>query len=175
MQRKHLMNSRGSLRNKLMIACALVMAAVLATPAAMARDHYRHSDNTGAVVGALVIGAVIGGVLASSSHHDNYYQGGYAYPAQPYPSSYYGSYPSNYYGSYPAYSYNSYPAYGYNSGYYAPAPRYGSRVSVGVVYSSHGDRSRYYRGSSHNDRSHDYRGGHGRDNRGGQGHYYRGH
>ncbi|MGH8214272.1 MAG: hypothetical protein ACREPZ_01035 [Rhodanobacteraceae bacterium] len=171
-------NRSDSLRNKLMVACALVTVAILATPAAMARDHYRNSNDTAKVVGALVVGAVIGGVLASSSHHDNYYRGGYNYPAQAYPSNYYGSYPAYSYNSYPAYSYNSYPAYSYNSypsygsNYYAPAPRYGSGVRVGVVYSSHGDRSRNYRGHSQGYRSH---GDRSHDNRGGHGHYYRGH
>lgn len=157
-----------SLRNKLMVACALVAAAVLATPAAMAHEHYGHGDRAGAVIGALVVGAVIGGVVASASHHDDYYRGGYYYPAQPYPSDYYG------YNSYPAYSYNSYPSY-YGGGYYYP-PTYGSRVNVGVVYSNRGG----YRG--HEYRGRDYRGhydhssGHGRNgDRGGHGHYYRGH
>jgi hypothetical protein len=93
MQRKHLTKGRGSFRNKLMVACALVMAAILATPAAIARDHYRHGgDDTAKVVGALVVGAVIGGVLASSSHRDNYYSGGNYYTAQPNQSNYYGGY-----------------------------------------------------------------------------------
>ncbi len=148
-----------SIRNKLMAACALVMAAVLAAPAAMAHDGYRgHGDHSGDVLGALVVGAVIGGVLASASHHhDRYYDGGYAYPAQPYPS--------NYYGSYPAYAYG-------NGGYYG-YPGYGGGVSVGVVYSNRGgdyDRRGY-------DRSRRYYGNYGHDGRGdryqgGRGHYY---
>ena len=157
MQRKS-----GSIRNKLMLSCALVAAAVLATPAAMAHDYYRGHDDSGKVLGALVVGAVIGGVIASAStHHDRYYDGGYYYPAQSYP-------PQDYYESYPAYSYNdggyySYPAY----------PSYGS-VNVGVVYTGRGGHG-YYGGS----RGYDHRGygGHG-GYRGsdhhsdGQGHYY---
>jgi len=56
----------GSLRNKLMLACALTVAAVLATPAAMARDYRGHRDDSGKVLGALVVGAVIGGVLGNT-------------------------------------------------------------------------------------------------------------
>ena len=164
MQRKS-----GPIRNKLMLACALVAAAVLATPAAMAHDYRGHGDDSGKVLGALVVGAVIGGVIASASqHHDRYYDGGYYYPPQ--------SYPQGYYESYPAYSYNdggyySYPSY----------PSYGS-VNVGVVYSS-GGRG-YYRGSrGYDHRGYSGRGGyHGGDyhgggyHGGGQGHYYsRGH
>lgn len=159
MQRKS-----GSIRNKLMLACALVAAAVLATPAAMAHDYRGHGDDSGKVLGALVVGAVIGGVIASASaDHDRYYDNGYYYPPQSYP-------PQGYYESYPAYSYNdgghySYPAY----------PSYGS-VNVGVVYSSGGHG--YYRGS----RGYDHRGygGHGGYRGGdyhvgGQEHYYSGH
>lgn len=140
MQRIATLNRTASIRDKLMLACALVMAGVLATPAAMAHDHYRgHRDDTGKVLGALVVGAVIGGVIASSSHQrDTYYGGGYYAPAPVY-------YPSQgYYGNYPAYS--------YGTGYYgSPAyyPSYGS-VNVGVVYTSGG---RHYRGR------HDYRNG----------------
>ena len=93
----------GSLRNKLMLACALTVAAVLATPAAMARDYRGHRDDSGKVLGALVVGAVIGGVIASASQSSRtYYDDGYYYPAQSYPvQGYYQSYPS--YPSYPAY------------------------------------------------------------------------
>ncbi len=156
MQRKTMTNRSASIRNKLMLACALVMAGVLATPAALAHDRYRHHDNTGKVLGALVVGAVIGGVIASASQHDDgYYQSGYyqqGYPQQPY---YYGS-------SYPAYP--SYPAY-------YPSRGYGSSVNVGVVYTSGGGH--YYR-DSHRYRDRGYRHGH-RDrgyDRGGRGHYY---
>jgi hypothetical protein len=157
MQRKS-----GSIRNKLMLACALVAAAVLATPAAMAHDYRGHGDDSGKVLGALVVGAVIGGVIASASaDHDRYYDNGYYYPPQSYP-------PQGYYESYPAYSYNddgyySYPAY----------PSYGS-VNVGVVYTGRGGHG-YYGGS----RGYDHRGygGHGGyrggdHHGGGQGHYY---
>lgn len=152
----------GSIRNKLMVACALVVAAGFATPAAMAHDSYRGHDHSGEVIGALVVGAVIGGVIASASHHDHdYYNNGY------YSQSYYPQ--QGYYESAPAYSYgngyyNSYPAYSY--------PSYGSGVSVGVVYNS---GRRYGRDSNRGD----YRGSYGHyDNRGyngyrgDQGHYY---
>jgi hypothetical protein len=131
-----------SFRNKLMLACALVATAVLATPAAMAHDYRGHGDDTGKVLGALVVGAVIGGVIASASdHNDRYYDSGY-YPAQSYP-------PQGYY---------SYPSYG--------------SVNVGVVYSNrggyHGGSRGYY---GHGD-SHGYRGGRNYGGHGGQGHYY---
>ncbi len=140
MQRKSI-----SLGSKLMAGCALVVACVLATPAAMA--HGRHgNNNTADVVGALVVGAVIGGVLVSASqHHDNYRQDRYYYPPQAYaPVGY-----NNYYNSYPAYQ--SYP--------------YGGGVSVGVVYSNGGH---YYRGYGRTDHRYDRRW----NNRGQ--HYYRG-
>jgi hypothetical protein len=125
------MQSRfASLRNKLMVACAFAVAGVLATPAAFAHGNYHehsgsHDDD---VVGALIVGAVIGGVLVSASHHDRYYQGGYYYPAQPYA-------PVSYYGDYPAY---------YGSG------GYGYPATVGVTYVSgyRGGRG-YYHGSPH--------------------------
>ncbi len=175
----------GSFRNKLMVACALVAAAVLATPVAMAHEHRGDGDRTAAVVGALVVGAVIGGVVASASHHDHYYGGyyggGYGYPAQSYPSGYYGGYPAYSYNSYPAYSYNSYPAYSYNGypayyGGYSYPPSYGSRVRIGVVYSNRGDRyrGREYRGRDDRSYGH-WRGGDGDGDRGGRGHYYHGH
>ena len=160
----------GSTRNKLMIAGAFAAAAVLATPVAMARDHYGHGNRSGDMLGALIVGAVIGGVVASaSSHHDRYYYDNDYYAPQPYPSSYYG------YSSYPTYP--AYPAYGYG-GYY------GSGVNVGVRYSSgrndwrghdrsdyRGSNGYYYGGSQ--GRS-DHRGSHGRsDHRGNdRGHYY---
>ena len=166
------MKSRpGSIRNKLMLACALTAAAVLATPAAMAHDYRGHRDDSGKVLGALVVGAVIGGVIASASeHHHDYYSGGYYYPApQAYaPAGYYesgyASYPT--YGGY--YSYPSYPSYGY-----------GSSVNVGVVYSSGGSYhrgyydGRYNRGSRYYDGSRGYYGNRGGYHHGGgQGRYY---
>lgn len=157
-------------RNRLMVTCALIAAAMLAAPAAMARGHYGgHGDHAGDVLGALVVGAVIGGVLVGATQHDNYDDDGYAYPSQPqYP-------PQGYDGRYTTgYAYPSYPAY--PGGYATPA--YGS-VNVGVVYSSgYGHRS-YDRGYYDRVRSRrDYRGSHaghgGYGNEGyhGGGHYY---
>jgi len=153
----------GSLRNKLMLACALTAAAVLATPAAMARDYYRgHRDDSGKVLGALVVGAVIGGVIASASRSSHtYYDGGYYYPAQSYPvQGYYQSYPS----------YPSYPAYSYGAGYGYPSYGYGSSVNVGVVYSSGGSRWRGRDGRGYDGGHGYYRGGGHYD---GRGQYYR--
>jgi hypothetical protein len=171
----------GLIRNKLMLACALVVAAVLAAPAAMARGYRGHGDDSGKVLGALVVGAVIGGVIASASQHDRY-DSGYYYPAQSYPpQGYYQSYPS-----YPAYSYGnggyssypSYPAYSYGNGGYYSYPSYGN-VNVGVVYSSRGGHG-YYGGShgysgrgGYYGGSRGYHGGRSYGGRGGsQGHYY---
>lgn len=158
----------GSIRNKLMVACALVVAAVLATPAAMAHDHYRgHGDHSADVLGALVVGAVIGGVLVSASeHHDRYYDGGY-YSAPAYPQQgYYGGYPA-------AYAYPSYPAYSYGNGGYYNDPSYGGSVNVGVVYSNgnrwRGRDGRYYGGSRGYYRGHQ---GYGRGDHGDRGRYY---
>ncbi|MDE2496884.1 MAG: hypothetical protein KGK35_03570 [Xanthomonadaceae bacterium] len=138
----------GSIRNKLMLAIALVAAAVLATPAAMAHDYRGSGDDSGRVLGALVVGAVIGGVIASASQHDRY-DSGYYYPAQSYPAQ-------GYYESYP-----SYPAYSYGDGGYYSYPSYPSYggVNVGVVYSSRGGRGYY--GSSNGYYGHRSYGGHG--------------
>lgn len=193
MQRDSLKSRRISIRNRLMLACAIGAAFALATPAAMARGHYHYRGNSSAnVLGALVVGAVIGGVLVSASQqHNAYYGGGYYYPPQPYPSQgYYGGYAA----PYPAYP--AYPAYTYGTGGYYGYPAYGGGVSVGVVYSSGGYRGNYYgaprgyydrgyydRGSY--GRGSDGRGGYGQGNyghgsyghgggsyRGNQGHYY---
>lgn len=156
------------IRNKLMVACSLAVAAVLAAPAAMAHDGYRGGGHSGDVLGALVVGAVIGGVIASASH-DRYDNGGYYYPAQPQ------AYGSAYYGGYPAYTYPAYPAYSYGGGYGYPA--YGGGVNVGVVYNSgggyrRGDNRGYYRGS-YGYGQQQYRGNRGNSNwRRGDGHYY---
>jgi hypothetical protein len=135
-----------SLRGKLMIGCALLVACVLAAPAAMAHDRYQgRGDRDSNLLGALVVGAVIGGVLVSASnHHRDYYGSGYYYPTTSYaPGGYYGGYPAYGYGG----SYNSYPAYGYGGG-----------VNVGVVYSNRGG---YYGGSRGYYHRHGYDGYHG--------------
>lgn len=161
----------GSIHNKLMLACAMLAAAVLATPAAMAHDYRGHGDDSGKLLGALVVGAVIGGVLVSASeHHDRYYDGGY-YSAPAYPQQgYYGGEPA-------AYSYPSYPAYSYGNGGYYHYPSYAGSVNVGVVYSDQGGRWRgrdghYYGGSRGHYRDDQVYGrGYDRD----RGRYYRRH
>lgn len=161
MQRKLSTMTRASIRNKLMVACALVAACVLAAPAAMAHDSYRgRGDRSADILGALVVGAVIGGVLVSASqHHHDYYDSGYYYPAQAYPQP-------GYYGGYPAYSYNdggyySYPSY----------PGYGS-VNVGVVYTSGHDYRWRGRDNRHDRGARGYYGNRGGYYDGGQGRYY---
>jgi hypothetical protein len=130
MQRK-----TGSIRNSLVLACSLAVAAMLAAPTAMARGGYHgHSDRSADVLGALVVGAVIGGVLVSASQQDRGYRGDAYYPAPAY-------YPTQgYYGGYPTYG---------NGGYYgSPNYGYGGSVSVGVVYSG-GHDNRWHRGNSY--------------------------
>jgi hypothetical protein len=128
MQRK-----TGSIRNSLVLACSLAVAAMFAAPTAMARGGYHgHGDRSADVLGALVVGAVIGGVLVSASQQDRGYRSDAYYPAPVYPAQ-------GYYGSYPAYG---------NGGYYgSPGYGYGSSVNVGVVYNS-GYDNRWHRGNS---------------------------
>lgn len=146
MQRKS-----GLIRTSLLLACMLAAAATFAAPTAMARGGY-HGNDSADVLGALVVGAVIGGVLVAASQQDRGYRGDAYYPAPAYPAQgYYGGYPAQSYGGgYPAYDSGAY--YG-NAGY-----GYGGRVNVGVVYSS-GRGNGGHRGDDR------YRG-----NR--QGHYY---
>lgn len=140
------MQSRArSIRGKLVILAAGALAIVLAAPVASARDHYYHRDSSrGAdVVGALVVGAVIGGVLASASQsRDAYYDGGYYPPPQAYPP------PAAYYPPPAPVYYQPYPAY--------PQPVYGGGVSLGVVYSSGGGRRWSDASRSHGERGHYY-------------------
>lgn len=157
-----------SLRNRFMLGCALAAACALAAPSAFARGHYGHHGNhSGDTLAALLVGAVIGGVLVSVSNHDHdYYRGGYYYPPQPYASYGYG-YP----GYAPAY-YGGYPGYGYTGG-----------VNVGVVYSGGGyygrtrndyrrggyrgyNHHRYYSSRRGHDGYRDVRSRHGYSNRG---------
>ena len=161
------MKSRpGSIRNKLMLACAMTAAAVLATPAAMAHDYRGHRDDSGKVLGVLVVAPVIGGVTASASQSSQtYYDGGYYYPTQAYPAQ-------GYYQSYPSYPSYGYPAYSYGTGYGYPSYGYGSSVNVGVVYSSGGSHWRGRDGRRYRDGHGYYRGGGRYDDRG---QYYRRH
>ena len=144
------------LRNKLMAGTALVMACALATPAAFARDHNGHDDSD--VLGALVVGAVIGGLLVSATDHDRDY--GY-YPARSYA-------PVGYYGA----AYRSAPYYGpgYHGGGYYPRYGYGHGVSVNIHSGrGHSHGGGYYRShDDHHGYDHRYRdAGHG------SGGYYR--
>ncbi len=69
------------------IATALAATALASATPAMARDYYRHNDNTAAVaIGAGVVGLALGAIIASNSNdrdryrdRDRYYDSGYAY------------------------------------------------------------------------------------------------
>lgn len=128
----------GSIRNSLVLACSLAVAAMFAAPTAMAHGgYYGHGDRSADVLGALVVGAVIGGVLVGASQQDRGYRSDAYYPVPAYPAQ-------GYYSNYPAYD---------DGGYYgSPSYGYGSSVNVGVVYSS-GYGNRWHRGNGH------YRGG----------------
>ncbi|GFE74159.1 MULTISPECIES: hypothetical protein [Novosphingobium] len=71
-------------RNAILASTLAATALATATPA-MARDHYRHNDNTAAVaIGAGVIGLALGAIIASNNNDDRYrddryYNTGYAY------------------------------------------------------------------------------------------------
>ena len=92
------------------------MALATATPAD-ARTYYRHyrHDNTGAIVGAGILGLAIGAIAASSGRN-GYYNGGYydGYYNRPGYAYYYDSYPG-YYTYYDGYYYNGYR---YNNGWF---------------------------------------------------------
>lgn len=136
---------RPRFRNKLMLLCGLLTAGMIAAPGAFARDHHydrysgyhdygRHGwhhdhDNN---VGALLAGAIIGGVIVNAIDHSHDYSRTYytspSYYSQPTyygppPSGYYyndgyGSQGNGYYGnSYQGYYNNPQPTY-YGSGYY---------------------------------------------------------
>lgn len=133
---------RSRLRNKLMLACALIAAGVLAAPGAFARSHdnyrgysgYGYSgyrghdrDHHGNAVAALVAGAVIGGLLVNAidqSHQTYYSQPTYYAPPQPqyYPGASYGN--DGYYNDG---NYNGNGYYGgsyYDNSYYNASPQY---------------------------------------------------
>ena len=63
-----------SIIKKGIIATTLAASALTATAPAMARDYYRHHDNTAAVaVGVGILGLAIG-AIAASDHNDRYYR-----------------------------------------------------------------------------------------------------
>jgi hypothetical protein len=96
-------------KKALLGTAAGAMALATAAPAE-ARGYYRHyhHDNTGAIVGAGILGLAVG-ALAASSSRDRYYDGYY------YNQPYYNGY--TYYT--PGYTTYYYPYnYGYNDGYW---------------------------------------------------------
>ena len=102
-------------KKALLGTAAGAMALATAAPAE-ARNHYHryHHDNTGAIIGAGIVGLAIGAIAASSSR-DNYYDGYY------YNQPYYNGY--TYYT--PGYTTYYYPSnYGYNNGYWYNGYRY---------------------------------------------------
>lgn len=178
-----------SFRNKLMLAIAFVAVAALAAPAAMARDYQpvRHGSHDSDMLGALIVGAVIGGVLVSASqHHDRYYYGDrYGYGYAPQPTYYGGGYAyapqpayGNYYGGYPGYSSGGY----YGNRGYTPGYGYGQvnvRIGGGHGYYQRGRRD----GHGWNNANRGWQNGYGRHdnhrdagnrwgNGGNSGHYY---
>ena len=121
---------RSGFRNKSMLLCALAVTATLAAPGAFARDHgyyggyhdySRHGwhHDHGNTVGALIAGALIGGVIVNAidhSSHRTYYPQPYYAPPPPPPGYYYDD------------GYRGQPYYdnGYNnSGYYNQPTYYG--------------------------------------------------
>lgn len=119
------------------LAAALLAGSSLAgTAPAEARDH------TGTAIAAGIIGLGIGAAIASSDHHDRYYDGGYnGYDA-----------PVNYYAA---------PAYGYDYGYGVSYGRgYYGRDHYDRRYDDRGwrDHDRHDRGGWDHDRGdHDRR------------------
>ncbi|MGE3691798.1 MAG: hypothetical protein AB7F98_10495 [Novosphingobium sp.] len=112
-----------SFGRKAIVGLALAAATLAAAPAQAHNRDYRHGhDNTGAIIGAGVVGLALGAALASDRrdrYYDDYYYDDYYY-SRPYAYSY--GYPR---GSY--YRYDSYPRYyrhnrnwnhrGWNRGY----------------------------------------------------------
>lgn len=124
--------------SKLMLTCALSMAALIAAPGAFARpynDDYRgHSNysqyhssrnwhrNDHGGFGALLAGAIIGGVLVNAI--DNGRPATYYGPPPPPPAGYYGNNGPGYYGD-SSYGNGYYGDDGYYDGYapaYQPPP-----------------------------------------------------
>jgi hypothetical protein len=98
-------------------------AMALATTPAEARGYYRHHhhDNTGAIVGAGIIGLALGAAIASdnrgydgyydSGYYNDPYYNGYAYYTPGYNVYYYPQ-------TYPYYEGRWYNGYRYNNGYF---------------------------------------------------------
>jgi hypothetical protein len=117
-------------KKALLGTAAGAMALATAAPAE-ARTHYRHyrHDNTGAIVGAGIIGLAVGALAASRNrgYYDTYYDGYYNQP-------YYNGY--TYYT--PGFSTYYYPYnYGYNNGYWYNGYQYNN----GWFYDRRGYRS----------------------------------
>lgn len=143
---------RSRFRNKVMLLCGLLTAGMIAAPGAFARDHdysrysgHRdydrhgwHDRDHGNNVGALLAGAIIGGVIVNAIDHSHdysrtyyappsgyYYNGGYGYNGNRYYDNgdgggYYGNgYGTTYYGNgyAPTYYQPAYSQSGYYDGY----------------------------------------------------------
>lgn len=117
-------------RNKVMLLCGVLTAGMIAAPGAFAHDHdsrysgyhnydrhgWHDHDHDNGSVGALLAGAVIGGVIVNALDHSHDYSRTY-YSGTPYYRSSYYSQPT-YYAPPSGYYYNDgYGSYG-NRGYY---------------------------------------------------------
>jgi hypothetical protein len=139
---------RPNFRNKLMLLCGLLTAGMIAAPGAFAHDHHYdrysgyhdyghsswhhrdHDDN----VGALLAGALIGGVIVNAFDHSNDYSRTYYAP----PPGYYnnGHRSSGYYSNGYRYRNDGYYDRDYGTTYYGNgyAPTYYSPSYYGDGY-----------------------------------------
>ncbi|HET9834832.1 MAG TPA: hypothetical protein VFP88_00590, partial [Rhodanobacteraceae bacterium] len=137
---------RPRFRNKLMLLCGLLTAGMIAAPGAFARDHhynrhsgYQHYDrhnswhgrDHNSNVGALLAGALIGGVIVNAIDNSDSYSRTYYSPPSGYYNDGYGS--SGYYNNGYGYDGGGYYDRGYGTTYYgnAPAP---TNYSQGYYY-----------------------------------------